>query len=250
MLIILIFLVLASSGVYLYQQSQIPTPQSTKITELSPSPAETITTTKSVSTPKSTTSPTQQVNSRVKLSSASPAGGNSGEEIKLLGTGFGTITGKVYFFNQIMGPTTPFMDVTPSRWTDTELKITIPPAVGGQNIDIEVWHKDGTKSNRIKFTINGGQPRIDNFSPSNAQPLQSLTMSGKEFGDQAGKVNIYNLDNYELSSPNASCQINSWSNNTIKCTLPSTVNNGTEYGFMVESSDGRKSSFQFYKVGN
>jgi len=200
---------------------------------------------------KNSPTPTQVVySSSVKLDSISPNRASSGEEIKLLGSGFGTVTGKVYLYNQILGPSTIFADVTPNRWTDTEIKITIPPAVGGQTINVEVIHKDGTKSNRSQFQIKGGQPRIDVISPNNAQPLQEITISGKEFGASNGSVNIHKIDSGDISSPYAQCQINSWGDTSIKCKLPSTVNNGTEYGFEIVSSDNRRSSFKYYKVGN
>lgn len=200
--------------------------------------------------PKPSPSLTPRYSSTVKLESIVPNTASSGEEIKLLGSGFGTVVGKVYLYNQILGPSTIFADVTPNRWTDTEIKITVPPAVGGQTINAEVLHKDGTKSNRTVFVIKGGQPRIDSISPNNAQPLQEISISGKEFGANTGSVNIHQTNSKDFSSPFAKCQITSWENGLIKCTLPNTLNNGSEYGFEIVSADNRRSSFIYYKVGN
>lgn len=249
--IITILIIAASGYVYVNQNLKKETSETSNVISSSPiATQEKVETSLSIETSKIAT-PKPPVNpSKVKLNSITPSSANSGEEIRLIGTGFGPDSGKVYFFNQIMGSTTPFMNVIPTSWSDTEIKVTIPPAVGGQSIDVEVVHSDGTKSNRAKFTIKGGQPRIDGFSPSNAEPLQTVTISGKEFGSQNGAVNIYKLDNYNLSKPDSLCQIVSWTDTTIKCSLPSTVNNGTEYGIAIESSDGRKSSFKYYKVGN
>lgn len=225
--------------------------QSTSSPTISPTPTSTATLkTQPKSSPTLTLSPTAVYSSRVKLESVFPNSASSGEEIKLLGSGFGTITGKVYLYNQILGPSTIFADVTPNRWTDTEIKITVPPAVGGQTINAEVIHKDGTRSNKAQFQIKGGQPRIDIISPANSQPLQEITISGKEFGNNSGSVNIHKTDNGDISSPFAQCQIVSWGDTSIRCKLPSTVNNGTEYGIEIISSDNRRSSFKYYKVGN
>jgi hypothetical protein len=214
------------------------------------SPAQATPDGKSKTVAKASSIPTAQVTSSVRISSISPGSANSGQEIKIFGSGFGTGPGKVLFYNQIMGSNTPFMDVNTTIWSETKIHLTIPPAVGGQTIDVEVVNRDGTKSNRSKFMIQGGQPRIDGISPSNAQPLQQITISGKEFGSQSGRVSIYRTDNYDLSTPNYTCSISSWANDQIKCNLPSEVSNGTEYGFAIESSDGRKSSFTYYRVGN
>ncbi len=256
-MLIVIFVGLVLGGYVIYQRYTSPNPVLTP--EISNQPPE-IATASPTSTPAASLkvqpknspkpSPTMAAySSSVKLESVSPNVASSGEEIKLLGSGFGTVIGKVYLYNQILGPSTVFADVTPNRWTETEIKITVPPAVGNQTINFEIVHKDGTKSNRVQFQIKGGQPRIDNFSPNNAEPLQEITISGKEFGVSSGSVNIHEIGGGD-SSPLAQCQINSWGDTSIKCKLPSTVNNGTEYGFEIVSSDNRRSSFKYYKVGS
>lgn len=258
--LIIVLIALGMGGYFFYSSkisllNQEATPKASAQPTSSPisSPSPISTPTAILKTqPKSspTSSPTAVYSSSVKLDSISPNSANAGEEIRLLGSGFGTVTGKVYLYNQILGPSTIFADVIPNRWTDTEIKITVSPAVGGQTINVEVIHKDGTKSNRTQFQIKGGQPRMDVISPNNAQPLQEITISGKEFGANGGSVNIHKTDSGDISSPYVQCQINSWADTSIKCKLPSTVNNGTEYGFEIVSSDNRRSSFKYYKVGS
>lgn len=269
LLVLIVIVVVGSIGSFIYfKQTKVAQPSSSVVTKpvqtasssavptVSNQPLPSLKPVKTspptpVVTPVTTPAPAQQ-NSRssVKLESISPAAANSGDEIRLIGSGFGTIMGKVILYNQILGPNTPFMTITPNRWTDTEIKITIPPAVGGQDINTEVQHPDGTKSNRVSFHINGGQPRISSISPSNAQPLQQIALSGNEFGNQAGSVDIFSTNNVDLSNPNTKCEASSWSNSQISCKLPSNVNNGQEYGIRVVSSDGRGSSMSYYKVGN
>lgn len=258
--IILIVLVALGIGGYFIYRGQVNVVPSRQ-TNVQPSSTPTVIPSP-ISTPSATlktqpktsltpSSPPKTVySSTVKLESVSPNIANSGEEIKLLGSGFGTVTGKVYLYNQILGSSTVFTEAIPNRWTDTELKITVPPAVGGQTINVEIIHKDGTKSNRAQFQIKGGQPRIDTIYPKSMQPLQEITISGKEFGSNNGSVNIHKTDSGDISSPYAQCQNISWGDTSIRCKLPSTVNNGTEYGFEIVSSDNRRSSFIYYKVGS
>lgn len=256
-IIIVMFIALGVGGYLVYRQQITVQPSKTAIVIPSSTPTATPSAIPTPNTvikvqPKSSPVPSTSAtvySSRVKLESISPNIAGSGEEIKLLGSGFNTVMGKVYLYNQILGPSTIFAEVIPNRWTDTEIKITVPPAVGGQTISVEVVHKDGIKSNRVQFQIKGGQPRIDGFSPNNAQPLQEITISGKEFGS-SGSVNIHKTDSGDISSPYAQCQITYWTDTLIRCNLPSTVNNGTEYGIEIVSSDNRRSSFKYYKVGN
>lgn len=252
---ILLFISFAGYILYKNQSPKSIQPQTSTVpvhTSTSPANATSSTTfsTKPQISPTPIPSPTPVFSSRVKLESVSPSVASSGEEVKLFGSGFGTLIGKVHLYNQFLGPSTVFANITPNRWTDTEIKITIPPALGDQTIDVEAIHFDGTKSNKASFQVKKGQPRMDSISPSNAQPLQSITISGNEFGTTSSTVNIYKTTGPDITTPFTKCENQSWDDNSIRCTLPSNVNNGSEYGIEIVTSDNRKSSFKYYKVGN
>jgi hypothetical protein len=149
-----------------------------------------------------------------------------------------------------MGPNTPLAIVKTNWWTNTEIKITVPQVLGGQILDVEITHLDGTKSNRIGFSVSTGQPIIHDISPANSQPLQQISLSGSGFGEREGSVEIFFRENTNYSKPNSICEIKSWSNSKVVCILPGNVNNGVEYAFRVKIPDDISSSIVYYKVGH
>jgi hypothetical protein len=228
-----------------------PTPQPSALASTSPQvevtqkPVVTSVTPKPSVKPSAT--PNITFNSRVKLQSYSPSVVNTGTEVTLAGEGFGTVGGKVMLYGRIVGPCGAFYCLTSvNRWTDTEIKFTMPASPGGEKLEVEVVHNDGTVSNRLSFTLGGGLPMLQDVSPKNAEPLQSVTLSGNDFGDARGTINIYEVDN---NSPYAQCAIASWNDDAVKCDLPSTIHNGQEYYFEIVTADNRKSSKYFYRAG-
>lgn len=218
---------------------------SAQVSKKTPSP----TPTKIRSSPSISQFP-QRGSSSVKVDSVTPSEGKIGDEIILTGLGFGPVMGEVILYNAKLGFNTPWMRLTPNRWTDTEIKITVPTLLAGnQTIYFEAQHKDGRKSNLVTFIVKGGQPRIDDISPRNAQPLQYIKISGKDFGSANGSVNFTEITNFSVTTK-GQCEIVSWSQEEISCKIPSTVNNSVEYGVDIKSADGRQSSVKFYKVGS
>ncbi|MDO8429452.1 MAG: IPT/TIG domain-containing protein [Candidatus Daviesbacteria bacterium] len=192
----------------------------------------------------------QRGSSSIKIDLVTPSEGKIGDEIILAGLGFGPVMGEIILYNAKVGFDTPWMRLTPNRWTETEIKVTVPTLLAGnQTIYFEVQHKDGRKSNFVTFMVKGGQPRIDDISPRNAQPLQNIKISGKDFGAANGSVNFTEITNFSVTTK-GQCEIVSWSQEEISCKIPSTVNNSVEYGVDVKSADGRQSSIKFYKVGS
>lgn len=205
----------------------------------------------SSSKPRQSSTPIPTIpTSSVKIRSISPTTLNFGDELRISGSGFGSTMGRINLYNKIMGQNNAFSTVIPRSWTDTEISINIPPVVGGQLINLEVVHQDGTKSNRMQFTVNGGQPRIDSINPKNSAPLQNIEISGAGFGSSNGSIDLFQANSTNFNTPNAHCDIISWNDSTLKCRIPGSVNSDNEYGFQIVSSDGRKSSFVYYRVGN
>lgn len=246
---VLVVLVLVIGGAVFVSQnySKTNTPQY----ENSPvgTPAATLdTTSKNTSTPSSSPVTTTTKSSRVMLDSVSPSSANSGDEVRLLGSYFGTLSGKVNVYKA--GSDKVYAEVEPNRWTDSEIKITVPAASGNQKMDMEVVHKDGTKSNKVSFTVKLGQPAIDTISPTGARTTQEITIAGKEFGSKNGSINIYNKESKASDPVLVTCPISSWSDSVITCKLPSTLTGDSEYNFEIVSSDERRGAFKLYRLGS
>lgn len=182
----------------------------------------------------------------VKIDSVTPSEGNSGAEIVLRGSGFGTHANKVRFY----GPSVYELSGEGiMSWSDNEIKTYVLPSVKG-DYQIEVESADGVRSNQISFKVIAGIPVILSM-PYAVVPTQQITIRGEEFGAITGVINLFGPSPSEQKAvpPLAeNCQISSWSDTQIRCTLPASLSVGSEYRVSLVTSDGRSAFSWFIKV--
>ncbi len=227
-----------------------PVPKSTVAgisIEITPKPTSTnspVPTNTPTLTPQATSTPAPNQTSGPKIDSIDPSSGNWQETIIIKGSGFGSNSGSVTWFNQ-NGQTSAGSPI--ESWSDTEVKARISGALSNYDFTISVYTSDGKQSNKYPFKVMQGQPYIGSISPQNATLGSSMTLDGEKFGSSSGKVVFYS--NY----PNIAGEgeITFWSETKIEFKLPSSLENGKEYAVAVIASQGNaSSSVKFYTVGN
>lgn len=233
---------------YIKTASVLKTVKSTPVPSVIPS-----------STPASTPTPSNNsavsqhpsFQTSIKLDSISPNSGTSGgiTILTLKGSGFGTIElnkghGFVDFYDQSGNFATGNSAQT---WSDHEVTSVVPPLKGGQYM-VEVTDKaNNTKSNRLPFTVTAGVPVITS-SPPSAVAGSQITLQGTEFGNSAGQIGIYTIISGSTKYM-GSCNIASWTNTEIKCTLPATLTPSPDsYLFDLTTSDGRNAQWKGFYI--
>ncbi|MEK7681163.1 MAG: IPT/TIG domain-containing protein [Patescibacteria group bacterium] len=125
------------------------------------------------------------VNSTVRpgLCAIVPDSSLPGQEIELTGKNFGNALGKVYF-----GQTAGLVGL--SSWADVYIKARVPILNSG-NVGVKVA-RNGVDSNSLRFFIesddNTNGPIISSVNPESGAKGEYITIIGKNFGDQRGKV--------------------------------------------------------------
>lgn len=187
--------------------------------------------------------------SLVKLTTVSPSSAIQGQTIILKGEKFGSRFGQVWFYTpegvNAGGPSI-------QKWSDTEIETRVGFMLRGTNrkFYLEVQTSDGTKSNKIPFTVTAGQPIIDNVSSSTLVKNSQVTLSGSEFGTTQGTLTFYNQGgNAWNESIAATATVVSWSDTNATFIVPGNLEN-KEYGFDLKTNDGRNTSAKFFKVSN
>lgn len=172
--------------------------------------------------------------STVKLDSISPNPTKYGDTITLTGSGFGS-SGYVVFTNP-WGYTSGAGVIS---WSDTEIKAYVPPTKGENKVQIE--GPGGVKSNIYNLQVTLKQPYISSM-PYSSVPGREITISGEEFGASTGVVNLYGPNS--PTTPAGNCNITSWSDTQIKCTLPDSLSTTGYYDVSIVASDGRQASYK------
>lgn len=192
-------------------------------------------------TPSPVISPTPapSISSAVEIDDVDPSSANFMDEFVITGFNFGSDTGNVNFRQSNQGFPSGGSPII--SWSDTEVKAKVPGLKKGY-YRIQLITSDGKKSNEVKFTIKNGQPVINSTSVSFINGEYELIFQGSEFG-RRGEVNIY------LGSDIiAKGIIKYWSSSRVRFELPSLVH--AEYGFQIQTADGRQSSLKYFTVGN
>ncbi len=203
-----------------------------------------------VLTPPSPT-PSIKVTPISHLDSVTPNSGISraGMMMTLKGSGFGAVNlikgeGTVYFYDSA-GVRQGGMSA--QSWSDTEVLAAVPDLKGGTQYFVEVANSaTGSRSNRLPFTITNGTPTIISF-PSHVASAGQVTLGGVEFGASAGKVNIYTIDSGHTNLV-GSCQISSWIDTSVVCTLPSLSPNSQGYIFDLSTADHRSAQWKTFYI--
>lgn len=181
--------------------------------------------------------------SSIRLDLVSPNTAINNQQIILKGSGFGFNMGKVWFYNDLGGNVGgPRID----SWSDTEIKTGVYFVRGPRTFYLEVETASGGKSNKIPLIVSQGQPYILSVNPTVFTRGSRVIIQGTEFGS-SGNVKFYTAsnkgwDNFVLDGIN-----NSWTDTEIQFTVPSSLE-VKEYGIQIQTSDGRTSSFKFYRV--
>lgn len=162
------------------------------------------------------------------------------QEFILTGFNFGANPGSIsfrYYTQSYSSGGAPIVS-----WGNNEIHAKVPAVKKGSYL-IQVITSDKKKSNEIKFSVLNGQPTITSTSLSINNGDYELVFQGTEFGSKRGSIDIYVGSNLAGNGV-----IGYWSSSRIRFTIPSLPHQ--EYGFQITTSDGRKSSFKFFTVGN
>lgn len=191
-------------------------------------------------TPSPTITPAPSVTTAVEIDDVNPSSANFMQEFTLTGFNFGQNPGSISFRNFNQGFSSGGAPIV--SWSDQEIKAKIPAVKKGY-YRIQVITADAKKSNEIKFTVKNGQPVINSTSLRAVNGEYEFVFQGTEFGSRRGEVSIY------LGSTIAGKGIiEYWSSSRVRFEFPPLPH--AEYGFQIQTSDGRQSSFKFFTVGN
>ena len=185
--------------------------------------------------PTSTPAPTTVF----EITDIEPSSANFDQEFTIYGTNLGT-SGSVNFrlsSQSFSSGSAPIVS-----WGQNQIKVKVPALKKG-SYRVQVVRSDGQKSNEERFSIKAGQPVVNSNSIQAVNGKYELTFQGSEFGSRRGVVNIY--DGSTLVGTGI---IKSWSSSRVRIDLPTLARK--QYGFQIQTADGRKSSVQFFTVGN
>ncbi|MBI2593806.1 IPT/TIG domain-containing protein [Candidatus Daviesbacteria bacterium] len=192
--------------------------------------------------PSQAPSPTPEpsVTSAVEIIDVEPSSANFMQEFTLTGFNFGSNPGSINFrqYNQSFSSGgAPIVS-----WNSQEIKAKVP-AVKKGSYRIQVTTSENKKSNEDKFTVKNGQPIINSTSLRAVNGEYEFVFQGTEFGSRRGEINIY-LGNAIAGKG----IIKYWSSSRVRFEFPPLPH--SEYGFQIQTSDGRQSSLKFFTVGN
>lgn len=141
------------------------------------------------------------------ITSINPTSGKVGDEIKVTGTNFGATQGTCSLSFKNKGA------VIYSSWTDTEIKVKVPPGTESGPISVTVG---GVKSNELEFTL---IHFITTISPISGRYGDVVTIKGMSFGS-AQKQNIVVFNGINAKD------YTSWNDTLIKVKVPNEVKTG------------------------
>lgn len=212
-----------------------PFPSNTPAASATPAPSAT-------PTPSPSQTPAPSITTAVEIDDVEPSSANFMQEFTLTGFNFGSTTGSVNFRASNQG--FPSGGAPIVSWSDTEVK-AIVPAVKKGYYRIQLITAGSKKSNEVKFTVKNGQPIINSTSIRLLNGEYELVFQGTEFGGRRGSIDIYVGNSSNLAGNGI---IKYWSSSRIRFELPALPHQ--EYGFQISTSDGRKSSFKYFNLGN
>jgi hypothetical protein len=126
-----------------------------------------------------------EVNNLVRpgLCSISPASGLPGKEVSLLGKRLGNAPGKIIFGQQNA-------IVNLANWSDSLVKTVVPQLESGL-LGVTV-SQNNLESNNLRFfveeSVNDNSPIISSITPDSGAKGEYITITGKNFGNQLGRV--------------------------------------------------------------
>jgi len=158
------------------------------------------------------------------ISDINPKAANTGDDIIITGSGFGTTQG-----SSILSFNGADASICNYCWTTTQLTVKVPLGTQTGSIYVTVG---GNNSNNFPFTI---LPIISNINPNPAKIGGEIIITGSNFGTTIGNVSF--------KGANANICANCWEDKQIKVTVPS----GAETGKVSVTANGLKSKdFDFF----
>lgn len=187
-----------------------------------------------------TSTPTPSPTTVFEITDVEPSSVNYMEEFRIYGTNFGSTQGAVNFRQTNQSFSSGGAPIV--SWSDSEIVAKVPALRKGY-YRIQILRADGQKSEEVRFSVKNGQPIVNSNSISAVNGKYELTFQGSEFGTKLGVINIY-----DGSSIVANGITRSWSSSRVRFELPNLTRK--QYGFQIQTADGRQSSIQLFTVGN
>jgi len=156
------------------------------------------------------------------ISSLNDYDGNTGDEITLTGTNFGSTQGDGTV--SVNGE-----DAAVTSWNNTTVVITIPASAVDGNIVLTRFDDKVTEG--VGFDV---IPTLSSFSPSRRVEGEELTISGSGFGDSQGNSKV----SFDGGSGVDATQYTSWANNEIVVEVPTGAETGTVTAHIDDTSVG------------
>jgi len=173
------------------------------------------------------------------ISSISPRIGSIGTEVTITGANFGSAQDGSTLKMGLNSTST--LTLSPSSWSDTEVKVTIPELsiIGDYAFYITVNSVEAISP--VKFTyVSSSTPFISSISPTSLRTDETLTISGNNFGTIQASSKIWigsNINNRSEITPQ------SWSETVVSAIIPSFFGTGFYSvwleinGTLIESSE-------------
>jgi hypothetical protein len=219
------------------KKSPTPAPFAVSVTDQTPKASSVAT---SKPSPSQTPTPSILSDTPFRVDSVTPSSAKYGETVTVKGSGFGTYTQAVLFYNLSYPNAAPIESSVVSK-SETEVKTSVPPGKGAMQIAVK--RTDGSISNKISFTITASQPIIRKMLGVNFVIGGKFSLEGQELGATQGTLNIIDANTNQKVT---NCPITNWANTGISCAVPTTLTANKEYGLQAITADGRESSLVYY----
>jgi len=148
-----------------------------------------------------------------------PVGGTVGTRISLISSGdFGNVKGKVNLVDATTGATTALKVVS---WTSSEIlaDVSKPPAQGFIEYRVSYTVK-GAHYVRMESTFTFAGLELDSVTPETANPSDTVTIQGSNFGAKAGKVSLGYPNPKKPGMLYRSCKVVNWTMTEITFLVP------------------------------
>ena len=177
----------------------------TQIVAVVPANALTSTVSVVVGNVRSTNNPTFTV-PPPHVASVSPSSGNTGTQVTVTGTGFGSTQNTLKFNGNTASVTS---------WSDTQIVATVPAAATTGPVTVSI--SNVTSNADVLFTM--PNPSISSISPSSGPVGTQVQINGSGFGATQGSSIV-------KFNPSTQAAIVSWSDSQILATVPGTATTG------------------------
>ncbi len=156
------------------------------------------------------------------ISSISPKIGSIGTEVTINGTNFGSAQDGSTLKMGLNSSST--ITLTPSSWSDTEIKVTLPDLsiIGDYSFYVTVNSIEAISSDAFTY-VSSSSPLITAISPFSLQPEEIITISGNNFGIIQGSSKVWIGSDINSRSEVAP---QSWSETQVTVQIPSFFSTG------------------------